>query len=68
MMKHRILTILTALLLVPFFCSADVEGTISVTPEYPAPYSEAVLTFSSYSFDANVAMITWSVNKKFVLS
>lgn len=68
MMKHRILTILTALLLVPFFCSADVEGTISVTPEYPAPYSEAVLTFSSYSFDANVAMITWSVNKKVVLS
>lgn len=68
MMTLRTLLVISALLFLPVSAFAQVDAVVAVTPEYPAPYSQTVLTLSSYSFDVNTANITWSVNSKTALS
>lgn len=49
------------------FSLAQVAATIKLNPKNPEPKSTVTLTFNSFSFDANTAMITWIVNGKKVL-
>ncbi len=46
---------------------AQVAATIKLDPKNPEPKSTVTLTFQTFSFDANTAMITWKVNGKTVL-
>jgi len=48
--------------------AADIEATVTLTPTNPSPYSKTVLTLSSYSFDVNTSLITWSSGNKTLLS
>lgn len=68
-MRHYFSIFLILISLLPALASAQQEdASLSLTPENPAPNENVVVTLSSYSFDVNVAMITWSVNGKTVLS
>ncbi len=62
------LLLLSLLALAPTYAGAEIDVTLSLTPNNPAPYQEVVLTLSSYSFDVNVATITWKVDGKTILS
>lgn len=55
-------------LLAPTVASADLDASLSLTPSNPVPYQEVVVTLSSYSFDVNVATITWKSGNKILLS
>lgn len=46
---------------------AQVAATIKLSPKNPEPKSSVTLTFESYSFDPNTALIRWRVNGKTVL-
>ncbi len=46
---------------------AEMDATITLEPENPAPKSSVTLTLSSYSFDVNTAMITWKIGSKIIL-
>jgi len=46
---------------------AQVAATIKLNPKNPEPKSTVTLTFESFSFDANTAMVRWKVNGKTVL-
>lgn len=63
-MKHFLFCLTLASFVIPFTLFAQAEATLSLTPENPAPYQDVTVTLVSYSFDVNVAMITWSVNGK----
>ncbi|MEN9880917.1 MAG: hypothetical protein RLZZ308_100 [Candidatus Parcubacteria bacterium] len=49
------------------YAQSQVSGKITLKPENPEPKSEVTLTFSSYSFDAATAYISWNVNGTQVL-
>lgn len=63
-MKHFLffLTCISFVLPFPLFAQSDIS--LSLTPENPVPYQDVVVTLVSYSFDVNIAMITWSANGK----
>lgn len=65
-MFKRLLILLATLL--PLHVYAALDATLTVTPTYPSAYQKVVLTLSSYSFDVNVATITWSSQGKTLLS
>lgn len=50
------------------FAFAQITANITLLPKNPNPNSLVTLSFDSYSFDANTAMITWTVGGKEVLS
>lgn len=64
--------IFSIFLLVQFFAGsfafAQISATITLLPKNPNPNSFVTLSFDSYSFDANTAMVTWTVDGKQVLS
>ncbi len=49
------------------FALAQVSATITLEPKNPNPKSVVTLSFESYSFDVNTAMISWTVDGKKVL-
>lgn len=59
---------LALFLFLPLSASAEMEASVYLTPEYPSPHQSVVLTLSSYSFDPNVATITWKANGNTLLS
>lgn len=71
-MRFSLFTTLTLALLLPLTASAQSLGglrgtdsfTISVTPQYLAPYGSATLSFLSSSFDLANATLSVSVNGK----
>lgn len=65
MIKFLIALILAA---VPLYSFAQIDATVTVTPQYPNPHEQAVLTLSSYYFDVNVSNITWKSGNKTLLS
>lgn len=67
-MRHYLFSLFIASFLLPFTVFAQAEASLSLTPENPVPNEDVVVTLVSYSFDVNVAMITWSVNGKTLLS
>jgi hypothetical protein len=46
---------------------AQTDATITLEPEHPGPYEKVTLTLSSYSFDVDLATISWFVNGKTAL-
>ncbi len=50
------------------FVFAQIAATITLLPKNPNPNSLVTLSFDSYSFDVNTAMVTWTVGGKKVLS
>lgn len=68
-MRHHLISLFFIVsLFLPCAAFAQAEASLSLTPENPAPHENVVVTLVSYSFDVNVAMITWSVNGKTLLS
>lgn len=67
-MRPFLTSLLLTLFFIPFAAFAQAEASLSLTPENPAPNEDVVVTLVSYSFDVNVANITWSVNGKILLS
>lgn len=47
---------------------AQIDASLSLEPKNPAPFQEVAVTLTSYSFDVNLATITWSVNGKQIAS
>lgn len=43
---------------------AELRGNIIASPEYPKAYEQVTLRLQSYSFDVDLALITWTVNGK----
>lgn len=63
-MKHFLFCLTFLSFALPFSLFAQAEMNLSITPENPAPFQDVVVSLVSYSFDVNVAMITWSANGK----
>lgn len=63
-MKHLFFCLMCTSFVIPFTLFAQADISLSLTPENPVPYQDVVVTLVSYSFDVNVAMITWSANGK----
>jgi hypothetical protein len=68
-MRFGLLTILAVILFIPFTGSAQALSneeafTMSVAPQYPAPYSQAALSLLSSSLDLNNAILTISIAGK----
>lgn len=61
----RLFLILTLICSISFVY-ADMDASVSLTPTNPAPFDKVVLTLSSYSFDVNTALITWSSGGKVI--
>lgn len=57
-----------ALMAVALHASAQLESTISVFPKNPEPFQEVSLLLTSYSYDVNVATITWKRGSTVLLS
>lgn len=51
-----------------FIHAQEVVAKIIVSPEFPEPRSVVTLTLSTYSFNLDTSLITWSVNGAVVLS
>src|SRR4051812_22976069 len=47
---------------------AAIVAQIEPTPEYPRAYEDVTLTLKTYSFDVDLAFITWKVNGQVVKS
>jgi hypothetical protein len=67
-MKIKFLILLVSSVLFPLSALAQMDATLTLTPPNPAPHDMVVVTLTSFSFDANVANITWSVNNKTLLT
>lgn len=72
MIKNSLLKlfVITFLLcfLVPINSFADGgDATLTMEPKNPVPNSSVLLTFESYSFDVDTALITWSSGGKILL-
>ncbi len=71
-MKHILLLIslfFTALFPIILFAqTAPLNGSLTLSPEFPLPLQNVTITLESYSFDPTRAFITWTVNGKKVLS
>ena len=69
-MKIIRLLLISTLFFTSFFLRVHAESmmTLSMDPEDPTPRSPITLNLVSYYFDVNTARITWTVNKKQVLS
>jgi hypothetical protein len=67
-MRNKLIYLLVSIFFFPSFALAQVDGTLTLTPQNPAPYDTVVVTLTSFSFDVNVAMITWSNKGKVLLS
>jgi hypothetical protein len=65
-MTLKRLLIAFAFILLPYSAYADIDATVTLTPTNPAPYDKVVLTLSSYSFDVDTALITWSSQGKVI--
>ncbi len=66
-MKKIRIFLISIFFVIPFYAYADLQATITTSPEIPSPYEPVTITISSYSFDVNTAMITWTVaGKKFI--
>ncbi len=65
--KKYIISLVLSLSFFPAFLYAEVQATVALTPENPAPKSTVSLRLESYSFDANTAIVTWTINGKVVL-
>lgn len=63
-MKHLFFFIVLISFLSPFALFAQTDASLSLTPENPVPFQDVVVTLVSYSFDVNVATVTWSANGK----
>lgn len=53
---------------IPLHASAELNATVTLTPPNPTPYETVVITLVSYTFDVNVATITWTSGNKTLLS
>lgn len=53
---------------VPIIAHAVSDIDITLVPPNPAPYEEVQVVISSYTFDPNIAMITWKTGKNTILS
>jgi hypothetical protein len=67
-MKTKLSILAASILFLPSLVFAQMDATLVLTPQNPAPHDTVVVTLSSFSFDVNVAMITWSVGSKVILS
>lgn len=67
-MKYYLSIFMVLFSFLPLLVRAQEEATLLLRPENPRPNEPVTVTLSSYSFDVNVATITWSVNGKTVLS
>lgn len=65
-MKKIIFIVAPFLLSLAMFsqASAELRGEIRISPEYPKAYEQITVTLRSYSFDVDLAMITWKVDNK----
>ena len=61
------IAITTLLLLLPSFSFAEGDATVTLNPKNPTPNSSVTATLESYSFDVDVAKITWSRSGKVIL-
>jgi hypothetical protein len=65
-MTLKRLLVTLACILIPYGAYADIDATVTLTPTNPAPYDKVILTLSSYSFDVNTALISWSSQGKVI--
>lgn len=65
-LKRFLIAATTAL--VTLHAYAQVESSISMFPKNPEPFQEVTLVLTSYSYDVNLAKITWKAGKSVLLS
>ncbi|MFA6608546.1 MAG: hypothetical protein WCT07_01395 [Candidatus Paceibacterota bacterium] len=67
-MKKFWIFLITTLFIIPTFAYAEIQASLKINPENPAPYEPATITLNSYDIDINNSMITWSVSGKKITS
>lgn len=68
MLLFKKLIIVSSLFFSTSFAYAAINATIESFPEFPKAYDAVTLTLKSYSFDTDLAKITWKVDGKIVSS
>lgn len=66
----KIITLL-CILIAPYFSFAQeslLNGSVTISPEYPQPFDEITVSLESYSFSTSRSFIVWKVNGKQVIS
>ena len=67
LLKNKII-IFAAVFYFGILNNLNAAGTLIMKPENPGPYEDVEITFKTYSFDVDNALLTWSVDKKIILS
>lgn len=67
-LKKLVFVVCCLVVLVPSPAHAELRAEIKTTPDYPKAYDPVTLTVVTYSFEADLATITWKINGKVVAS
>ena len=67
LLKNKIIVI-AAVFYFGILGNLNAAGTLIMKPENPGPYEDVEITFKTYSFDIDNALLTWYVDNKVILS
>lgn len=67
-LNHKTVLFLSILFFSTFSSVGAISGSLILEPNNPGPYEDTTITYKTFSFDVDNALLTWSVNNKIVLS